>query len=123
MEILYLIINILNVSMKKQSLQIFISIQKTKIMKKCFSCAICNFFGNDQVNNCTKCDEIFYTKDREVENSSNCVMKCKYYIRDSSIRQCVQECPNEYNLFIPEINKCIDDCKKDNKYENKLSTV
>ena len=91
---------------------------ENKDYEKCFySCATCNFFGNEQVNNCTKCDEIFNTKDREVENSLNCVMKCKYYIRDSSIRQCVQQCANEYHLFIPEINKCIDDCKKDREYK------
>ena len=91
---------------------------ENKDYEKCFySCASCSFFGNEQVNNCTKCDEIFYTKDREVENSLNCVMKCKYYISDSGLRQCVQECPDEYNLFIPEINKCIDDCKRGREYK------
>ena len=81
------------------------------------TCATCKFFGDDEKNNCTTCDEEIYTKYREEENSTNCVVKCKYYITDSNIRQCIKECPDEYNLFIEEVNKCIDDCKKDREYK------
>ena len=90
--------------------------------EKCYTtCFSCENFGNDEINNCTKCDEEMYTKDREKENSSNCVPKCKYYITDYGLRQCVKECPDEYNLFIKEINKCIDDCKKDREFKYKYN--
>ena len=81
------------------------------------TCETCKFFGNEEINNCTSCDEEIYTKNREEENSTNCVVKCKYYITDTNIRQCIKECPEDYNLFIEEVNKCIDDCKKDREYK------
>ena len=85
------------------------------------TCETCEYFGDEEINNCTSCDEEIFTKNREEENSTNCVVKCKYYITDSNIRQCVKEYPEDYNLFIEEINKCIDDCKKDREYKYKYN--
>ena len=92
--------------------------KKNQDYELCYStCATCDSYGNFETNNCTSCDEDIFTKYREEENSTNCVVKCKYYITDSNIRQCVKECPDDYNLFVEEINKCIDDCKKDIEYK------
>ena len=48
-----------------------------------------------------------------------CYEKCpKYYYYDSNnTYQCADVCPTEYNKFIQAKNRCIDDCKKDNKYK------
>ena len=81
------------------------------------TCAECNFYGNEEQNNCTKCDEINFIQDREEANSTNCVYKCRYYITENGIRQCVKECPEDYDLFIDEVNKCIDECSKDREYK------
>ena len=85
------------------------------------TCSKCQFYGNEENNNCTKCDEEIYTKDREEINSSNCVVKCKYYITETGVRKCVKECPYDYYLFIEDINKCIDDCSKDREYKYRYS--
>ena len=91
----------------------------------CFTtCASCDFGGNYEENNCTSCDEINYIKNPEEENTSNCVIKCRYYYYiEHNIYTCTKEpyCPEEYNYKIKEKSKCINNCKEDKEYKYRYS--
>ena len=60
------------------------------------TCASCESGGNYIENKCTSCDDINYIKDPIDENSSNCVVKCKFlYYIEHGIYKCTesQSCP------------------------------
>ena len=75
---------------------------------------------NEEINNCTSCDIDSIFRPEEI-NTTNCVKKCKYkyYINKYGQYKCVKnnQCPEEAYLFIPNKNKCIENCKLDNIYK------
>ena len=84
------------------------------------TCASCEYGGNFKENNCTSCDEVYYIKNPEDENSSNCVIKCKYfYYIENDAYTCTEIpfCPEAYNYMIKEKSKCTNDCKEDKEYK------
>ena len=88
------------------------------------NCASCLYGGNYEINNCTSCDEVNYIKNPDNENSTNCLIKCKYYYYlFHDIYTCTLEpkCPDDYNYIIKNKSKCIDDCKNDNEYRYKYN--
>ena len=87
----------------------------------CFiTCASCESGGNYIENKCTSCDGINYIKDPIDENSSNCVVKCKFlYYIEHGIYKCTESqfCPKEYSYLIKEKSQCTNNCLDDNKYQ------
>ena len=95
--------------------------KKNEDYEPCFiTCASCEYGGNYEENNCTSCDDVYYIKNPEDENSSNCVIKCKYfyYIQDD-VYTCtdIPFCPEDYNYLIRAKSKCTDNCSKDKEYK------
>jgi hypothetical protein len=92
-----------------------------ELYEMCFKfCKTCNIHGNEDENNCTQCiDEYIFTPD--INNTVNCVPKCKYYYYFNmfELYRCTPnyQCPPEANLLIRAKNKCIDNCSKDNKFK------
>ena len=84
------------------------------------TCNTCNYGGNEEINNCTSCDNngIFRP---ETNGTTNCVKKCryKYYFTSYGQYKCTEneQCPIEANLLIKEKNKCIENCILDDKYK------
>jgi len=75
-------INCVNEKTKPQK---FYFNEKNLDYEQCYTtCASCQYGGNFEENNCTSCDEIYYIKNPEEENSLNCVLRCQYfyYIKD-----------------------------------------
>ena len=97
---------------------------KNEKYKQCYeTCRTCNQTGNKTFHNCLSCDYGYKTPE-EYLPKSNCVPNCKYYYYNAYMQyKCVDKlpCPLEANLFIKEKNKCIDDCKRDNKYKLKYN--
>ena len=84
------------------------------------SCASCEYGGNNEINNCTSCDGINYIKNPENENSSNCLIKCRYfYYLEHEIYTCTETpfCPEEYNYIITNKSKCTNNCRNDKEYK------
>ena len=99
--------------------------KEKKQYEPCFeTCNTCEYGGNEEINNCTSCDigSIFRP---EINGTKNCVKKCKYKYYYTSYGQykCseTENCPKEANLFVPNKNKCIKDCKLDDKYKFQYS--
>ena len=93
----------------------------TGVYKKCYElCETCNGEGNEANHNCIKCIS-GYRHLNDFDNDHNCYRNCPfyYYFDNSGVYHCTtsNECPIEYNLFIPEKRKCIDQCDKDNIYK------
>ena len=89
--------------------------------KKCFkSCKYCYGFGNETNNNCLECNS-GYEILNDFINDSNCYSHCEhYYYFDSSHKYFCTEtkkCPDNLSKLLIDKNRCIDDCKKVNKYE------
>ena len=89
------------------------------IYKECYSiCKNCDYQGNQFDNNCTECKYDLILLDEPL--NSNCYNKCRcyYYFDESNNYKCTSDymCPNEYKI-IKEKNKCISECKYDNKYK------
>ena len=83
------------------------------------SCATCDYGGDGNENNCTKCEEN-YIKNPDYPNSTECIGKCNYYYYYKYNQyKCTKDenCPQNYNFFIKEKGKCIDICKNDNLYQ------
>ena len=79
----------------------------SKTYKKCYeTCKSCYAQSDEKNNNCIECKHNYtylnYLK------SLNCYEKCDYYHYFDE---------NKYNKLIIDRNKCIDDCKKDDKYK------
>ena len=87
-------------------------------------CRTCDFHGNETKNNCTSCIDN-YEFIRDVNSTTNCVLKCKYYyyfnIYDLYTCTLNYQCPTDFNLLIRRKNKCIDDCSKDDTYRYQYS--
>ena len=95
--------------------------KKNMDYEPCYStCATCEYGGNSEENNCSSCDGINYIKNPENDNSSNCVVKCKYfYYIEHGIYLCtkIDSCPEEHNYIIKDKLKCINNCKNDKEYK------
>ena len=76
--------------------------------------------GNAENNNCLSC-EVNYRKKPDNLNSTNCVTECYYSYYYSAFGQykCTNSsiCPDEAHLYIKELKKCTDDCKKESVYK------
>ena len=93
-----------------------------EIYKKCYhSCEECDNKGNKNEHNCLLCG-LDYNYELKVNTHINCYKTCEfyfYYNQNDSKNYCTPNmlCPSEINkLLIPQKNKCIDDCKKDQDY-------
>ena len=90
--------------------------QKDKRYNKCFEkCKNCNDKGNITDHKCNECFTGFTL------NDTNCYEICPYYyyFNDEGVYKCTEKnkCPNRDYKIILEKNKCIDDCKNDDKYK------
>ena len=91
------------------------------IFKECYqTCKKCKKKGEEENNNCDECITNFIFLNDSSVNKKNCYQKCKfyYYINEENEYMCTSNdsCPENFNKLIPERNKCIDDCKKDDYY-------
>ena len=103
-------------------------LDKTEYLyKKCYeTCEKCEKRGNNTNHNCLKCNSK-YTFEINFDNYINCYKNCSYYyyFDKFGMYHCTDNfsCPDYYNLFIPDKNKCIHDCEKDDiyiyEYDNK----
>ena len=92
-----------------------------QVFERCYeSCETCFGYGDTNNNNCSSCKEGYIFKP-EISNTKNCVEKCKYYYYFSldGIYSCTENyyCPNEANLVIEDLNKCVYDCKSEKEYK------
>ena len=92
------------------------------IYKKCYkTCKYCSGKGDEINNNCIECITN-YTFLINLYNIKNCYYACEhyYYFDELNNHICTEHevCPENYKL-IKEKNKCINECKNDdkNKYE------
>ena len=89
------------------------------IYKKCYpTCKICNEKGDELNNNCLECNNLFLFKD-DFPNDTNCYQNCSdnYYYDNQGYHYCTENCPIEFNKYIKEKKRCIDECNKDNIYK------
>ena len=88
--------------------------------KQCFkNCKYCYGRGDKKNNNCKVCISGYKFINDIESNENNCYEICKnyYYFDSNNNYHCKDECPNKYNKIILQKKRCIDDCKKDNKYK------
>ena len=89
--------------------------------KKCYkSCKTCFAKGDEKNNNCLECKALFSFK-QDFLNDTNCYESCSgyYYYDNQNKYHCTSQCQNEYNNYIEEKRRCIDDCSKDSIYKYK----
>ena len=89
-----------------------------KKYKICYeTCLTCDKGGDEYINNCILCDKS-HIKRPEIEGTTNCVTQCNnpYYYTHYGQYKCsnTSYCPKEFNLYIKELNKCTDDCSREN---------
>ena len=91
------------------------------IYRECYNtCKKCNQSGNEIINNCDECiyDYIFINESSIL--SKNCYKKCNYYyyFNETKNYTCTEsnKCPEKFNILINQKNKCVDECKNDDKY-------
>jgi hypothetical protein len=89
--------------------------------KPCYeTCLTCDKGGNAENNNCLSC-EVNYRKKPDNLNSTNCVTECYYSYYYSAFGQykCTNNsnCPEEAHLYIKDLKKCTNDCKKEKMYK------
>lgn len=90
--------------------------------KLCYeTCETCEEGGDGEENNCLTC-AFNHIKRPDEPDSKNCVTKCvySYYYTPYGYYKChnSSNCPNDANLYIEDLRKCTDDCKKEKGYEN-----
>ena len=95
--------------------------EEKEVYELCYeSCATCIYRGDGNVNNCTSCEEN-YIKKPEDENSTNCVLKCKYlyYYTNYNQYKCTSLpiCSQDYYLIIKKKDKCVNNCMNDDIYK------
>ena len=93
------------------------------LYKKCYhTCELCAKAGNKTNHNCIKCSTNYNFEITFIYNNySNCYENCDffYYFDDDNNFICTQNysCPENYDIFIPQKNKCTDNCEKDDIYK------
>ena len=91
--------------------------------KKCYhTCELCAEAGNKTYHNCIKCNANYTFEIKFIYNNYlNCYENCDYYyyFYDDNNFTCTQSfsCPENYDIFIPQKNKCTDNCEKDDIYK------
>ena len=88
-----------------------------KKYKICYeTCLTCDKGGDEYINNCILCDKS-HIKRPETEGTTNCVTQCTnpYYYTHYGQYKCsnTSYCPKEFNLYIKELNKCTNDCNRE----------
>ena len=88
--------------------------------KLCYeTCLTCDGDGDDINNNCLTCDNN-HIKKPGFPDTKNCVAKCvySYYYTPYGYYKCNNNsnCPEEANLYVKDLGKCTDDCKKEENY-------
>ena len=91
------------------------------LYKPCYNiCKTCNDYGDEKNNNCNECI-LNYTLKNDFTNDSNCYRNCtfNYYFDNENNYICTnnEQCPDEYNKYIEEKKRCIDECSNDNVYK------
>ena len=94
-----------------------------EVYDNCYSsCKYCSGSGSIQNNNCLECN-VNYDFKQDFDDDKNCYENCRYnYYYDpnnNNIHICTGEnnCPANYNKYIPNKKRCIDDCRNDNTYQ------
>ena len=87
--------------------------------KTCYStCKSCISGGNENRHNCIECENNYINDPNQ--DSTNCVMACKYFYYYTFYGQykCSSNnyCPEEAHIYIKELNKCTNDCSKEESY-------
>ena len=87
--------------------------------KACYStCKSCSTGGNENSHNCRECENNYIKE--PIEDSTNCVLACKYFYYYTFYGQykCTSGnfCPEEAHIYIKELNKCTNDCSKEEDY-------
>ena len=90
--------------------------------KLCYeTCETCDKGGDGEENNCLTC-AVNHMKRPDTSDSNNCVTKCiySYYYTPYGYYKCnnSSNCPKDANLYIEDLKKCTDDCRKEKGYEN-----
>ena len=98
-----------------------------KIYKECYnSCKKCIQAGNEEEHNCDVCINNYIFLNDALVPSKNCYLQCDhyYYFDNTAQYACTSsnKCPSLYKNLIESKKKCIDDCKKDNKYKYEYNT-
>ena len=88
--------------------------------EKCYeTCYSCSGIGNSDNNLCIDC-AVGYRKEPEKENTTQCVIDCKYYYYYDKFNQysCTNylNCPSIAKYKIEPKKKCISSCSEDNIY-------
>ena len=100
---------------------------ENNIYMPCYNnCKKCLKKGDEKNNFCVECYEN-YTIINDFENETNCLIKCEnnYYFNSEKKYFCTidKKCPDEYNKFIKEKNRCIDNCFNDNIYKFEFNNI
>ena len=95
-----------------------------KVYIKCYqSCKFCYGKGSVANNNCKECKSnfIFINDSKHI---NNCYENCNYYyFNESNDYNCIEKCQGQYNKLIKELNKCIDNCTKDDIYKYEFNNI
>ena len=89
------------------------------IYKPCYeTCSECTSAGNEYDHKCTKCAEHYITSPKV---STDCITSCTYfyYFTEFDQYKCTTDnnCPEDSSIYIYELKKCTDDCKKESVYK------
>ena len=103
-------------------------LDSNNIYKECYNtCKKCSQPGNEVNHNCDICINNYKFINDPLVPQKNCYINCNsyYYFDDDGQYTCssFNSCPTQYSKLIESQNKCIDDCKNDDKlkydYNNK----
>ena len=103
-------------------------LDSNNIYKECYNtCKKCSQPGNEANHNCDICINNYKFINDPLVPQKNCYINCNsyYYFDDDGQYTCssFNSCPTQYSKLIESQNKCIDDCKNDDKlkyeYNNK----
>ena len=84
------------------------------------TCKNCFGKGDETNNNCKECNNGYqFLNDPMFHNNNNCYSICNsyFYFDEFNNYQCTDVCPPKFDKIIIQKNKCIDECKKDDKYK------
>ena len=96
-------------------------LSKEEYYKKCYSrCKICDSDGNNVIHNCLEC-KYKYNYEMILDEHTNCYEYCWNYTYDIYENKfiCLEKplCDNINDRYIPDIKKCINDCRNNSEYK------
>ena len=96
-------------------------LSKEEYYKKCYSrCKICDSDGNNVIHNCLEC-KYKYNYEMILDEHTNCYEYCWNYTYDIYENKfiCLEKplCDNINDKYIPDIKKCINDCRNNSEYK------